>query len=154
MTPKAQDILKKINYIEADMAIQRQILHSIPSGDVQEMEKVMRKMAEQKAHIAELRQEIQQVDPETHQRIVAFEKGTKAFRRMAAEKQFKQVISHDGRGPLVLALKNGTRVECLVKAVDNAGAWTLMTLEGDLETYEASQVDDAEIIPPEGEIRP
>ena len=39
--PKTEDLLKKINYIEADLEIQKQILFSIPSANKEEIEKTI-----------------------------------------------------------------------------------------------------------------
>ncbi len=53
-----QDLLKKINYIEADIEIQKQILFSIPSDQEPEMEKTITGIAAKKEEIEILRQQI------------------------------------------------------------------------------------------------
>ncbi|EKD40137.1 MAG: hypothetical protein ACD_75C00161G0001, partial [uncultured bacterium] len=72
--PTTQDLLKRINYIEADIDIQKQILYSIPSEQTAEMEKTIALIAAKKQEIETLRQQIQESDPEEHARIVALEK--------------------------------------------------------------------------------
>lgn len=48
MSQHVQELLKRINYIEADMEIQRQILCSIPTADTKEMEKTIKTIAKKK----------------------------------------------------------------------------------------------------------
>ena len=140
MLNNAQDILKKINYIEVDMDIQKQILFSIPSADKAEIEKTMNVIAGKKEEINKLRQELQAVAPEEYERILIFEKASLEFRALAAEKQFKEISSFDGTTPCEISLKAGDIVNCLVKAMDAAGDWTIMTLEGEIKTFAADEV--------------
>ena len=136
----AQDILRKINYIEADMNIQKQILFSIPSADKEEMEKVVKIIAGQKEEINVLRQEMRVAAPEEYERILVFEKAGQEFKSLAAEKQFKEISTFDGGKPCTISLKDGTKVDCLVKAQDDAGDWTAMTLDGTIQTFSADTV--------------
>ena len=75
MISQVHEILKKINYLEAEIEIQRQILFSLPGDDRKEMETVVAKIASAKNEIAGLRQELQRLSPEEHQRIISIEKG-------------------------------------------------------------------------------
>jgi len=136
----AQNILKKINYIEADMTIQKQILFSIPSAEKQEIEKVVKIIAKQKKEINALRQEMKAAAPEEYEKILIFEKAAQTFKTLAAEKQFKEVSTFDGTTPCTISLKDGTKMDCLVKARDDAGNWTAMTLEGAIQTFPADTV--------------
>ena len=140
MLNTAQDILKKINYIEVDMDIQKQILFSIPSADTGEIEKTMNVIAGKKEEINKLRKELQAVAPKEYERILIFEKASLEFRALAAEKKFKEITSFDGTTPCDLSLKGGEIVNCIVKAMDAAGNWTIMTLEGEIKTFAADEV--------------
>jgi len=131
----AQDILRKINYIEVDMDIQKQILVSIPSAEKQEIEKVLKVIAGQKEEINALRQEIKTAAPEEYERILIFEKSAQEFKALAAEKHFKEISTFDGTTPCTISLKDGTRIDCLVKAQDDSGDWTAMTLDGTIQTF-------------------
>ncbi|SMC36559.1 hypothetical protein SAMN02746065_101132 [Desulfocicer vacuolatum DSM 3385] len=140
MSNTAQNILRKINYIEADMDIQKQILFSIPSEEKQEMEKVLKIIAGQKEEINTLRQEMKKAAPEEYEKILMFEKAAQKFKALAAEKKFKDVSSFDGTTPCTVSLKDGTSMDCLVKAQDDAGDWTVMTLDGKIQTFQADSV--------------
>jgi len=140
MSNTAQDILRKINYIEVDMDIQKQILVSIPSTEKQEMEKVLKVIAGQKEEINALRQEIKAAAPEEYERILIFEKSAQEFKALAAEKQFKEISAFDGTTPCIISLKDGTKMDCLVKAQDDSGDWTAMTLDGSIQTFPADTV--------------
>ena len=136
----AQDILKKINYIEVDMDIQKQILFSIPSADKAEIKKVMEIIADQKEQIKALRQKIKAVAPEEYQRILTFEKASEKFKALAAEKKFKEISTFDGTTACNVSLTSGATIDCLVKARDEAGDWTVMTLDGEIKTFIADTV--------------
>lgn len=137
MENTAQNILRKINYIEADMDIQKQILFSIPSAEKQEMEKVLKIIAGQKEKINALRQEMKAAAPEEYEKILIFEKAAQKFKALAAEKKFKEISSFDGTTPCTISLKDGTKMDCLVKAQDDSGDWTAMTLDGTIQTFPA-----------------
>ena len=140
MSNAAQDILRKINYIEADMNLHKQILFSIPTAEKQEMEKVLKIIAEKKQEIDRLREEMKTVAPEEYEKILIFEKAAQEFKALAAEKKFKEVTSFDGSTPCTISLKDGTVVECLVKAQDDAGDWTALTFEGATLTFSADTI--------------
>jgi hypothetical protein len=71
---KTEALLKKINYIEADVEIQKQILFSIPSNQKTEMEKTITLIAARKEEIEVLRQELKELYQYEFYRIVVFEK--------------------------------------------------------------------------------
>lgn len=141
-----QDLLRKINFIEADIEIQKQILFSIPSDQKEEMEKTVEIIAAKKEEIADLRQQIQQIDPEEHQRIVVFENAIEQFKKLAAEKPFQHIASRNVNEECVLALSDNSSVECLIKACDEQGNWTVITPEGKVQHYSTNVVAEK---PPE-----
>jgi len=135
MKERVRALLSKINYIETDMELQKQILRSIPSGQTEEMEKVVVKIADMKQQIIDLRLEIQKTDQEEYNRIVAMEQAAERFRALAKEKKFVQVRSTDDQGLCTLSLTDGSRLECLVAAQDESGNWTILTLDGEIKEY-------------------
>lgn len=135
MKERVRALLSKINYIETDMELQKQILRSIPSSQKEEMEAVVVKIAAMKQQVLDLRLEIQNTDQEEYNRIVAMEQAADQFRALAREKKFVQVRSTDDQGLCSVTLNDDTRVECLVAAQDEGGDWTLLTPEGEIKTY-------------------
>jgi hypothetical protein len=145
-----QDLLKKINYIEADIEIQKQILFSIPSDQEPEMEKTITGIAAKKEEIETLRQQIKQLDPLEYERILIFENAVSEFKKLAAEKKFQSIVSRNINEECVLALKNGDEVECLLKGCDPDGNWTIITFDGKIEQF--PEADVAEKPPKENTI--
>ena len=132
MGQKVQDILKKINYIEADMEIQKQILFSIPSADTDEMEKTLKIIADKKAMIADLREQIKAIDPEEFNRILVFEKASEQFRQLTTEKKFVETTTLNEEEQCSIQPKKGQTIDCIVKATDEAGNFTVITLDGEI----------------------
>lgn len=132
MSQKVQNILKKIAYIEADLEIQKQILFSIPSAQIDEMEQVLKIIAQKKGLVNDLRDQIKESDPVEFERILRFETATTEFKRIAAEKQFSEIFTLNSSDPCTLVLKRGKKFDCLVKAQDQAGDWTLLTLDAEI----------------------
>ncbi|MBB1078162.1 hypothetical protein HUU62_27595 [Rhodoferax sp. 4810] len=137
---KTEALLKKINYIEADVEIQKQILFAIPSGRQEEMEATISLIAARKEEIEVLRQELKRHDPQEFTRIVLFEKAVSEFKKIAQDTPFKLIINRNVNEACSLALKSGVRVECLIKACDHAGSWTIITLEGEIQQFAATAV--------------
>lgn len=135
MKEKVRALLSKINYIETDLNLQKQILHAIPSDRKDEMEAVVVKIAGMKQQILDLRREIQETDPEEYGRIVAMEQAAERFKTLAREKKFVQVRSTDDQGLCSVTLNDGTRLDCLVAAQDEKGNWTLLDLDGGIKEY-------------------
>lgn len=142
MKQKVRALLQKINFIEVDMDLQKQILRAIPSAERGEMEKVLVKIAEMKQQILDLREEIRNTDPEAHDRIVAIEQGTERFKALAAEKRFVQVKTPDEAGICFVTLNDGSRLDCLIAARDEDGHWTVLTLFGEIKAYPGGLVRD------------
>ena len=145
-TTKIQDLLRKINFIEADIEIQKQILFSIPSEQQEDMEKTIGIIAAKKNEITVLRQQIQQIDPEEHQRIVVFENAIADFKKLAGEKSFQHIASSNINEECVLLLHDDNTIECLVKACDEEGNWTVITPEGKVRHFSKTEVAEK---PPE-----
>ena len=137
---KTQDLLKKINYIEADIEIQKQILFSIPSDQKAEMEKTIRNIAAKKEEIASLREQIRKLDPAENERILVFENAVAEFKKLAAATNFQSIVSRNVNEECTLALKNGDEVECLIKACDGDGNWTVITLGVKIEQFSEAAV--------------
>ena len=140
-----QDLLRKINFIEVDVEIQKQILFSIPSDQTEEMEKTITLIAQKTKEIDSLREQIKSIDPEEYQRIMVFEKAITTFREMASKVEFKSIISREMGGECVLDVKDTENIECLIKACDASENWTIITLDGEIQQYTKNQVN--EILP-------
>ena len=138
--PKTEALLKKINYIEADVEIQKQILFSIPSAQTAEMEKTIALIAARKNEIEALRQELRKCDPAEFDRIVTFENAVVEFRKIATATPFQSIINRNVHEECTLTLQNGSEVECLLKACDSDGHWTIITIEGEVRQFPATEV--------------
>ncbi|MDY0374199.1 MAG: hypothetical protein RBQ72_00530 [Desulfobacterium sp.] len=115
------------------MEIQRQILCSIPSSDKKEMEKTIQLIAQKKTMVEGLRKEIKDTDPLVFQQIMAFEKATNKFKQLAAEKNFIEIKTPNENEPCNLNIKKGNQtIECLVKAKDESGGYTVINYNGEI----------------------
>ncbi|MCP3887914.1 MAG: hypothetical protein GY702_03440 [Desulfobulbaceae bacterium] len=139
-TPNIQDLLKKINYIEVDIEIQKQILFSIPSDQKDEMEKTVTAIAEKTKEIKELRTKIKEIDPEEFDRIMVFEEAINNFKKLASEKKFESITSRNVGEECSLALSKDKQEECLIKACDSDGNWTIITLSGEIKQFQKTEV--------------
>lgn len=148
--PTTQDLLRKINYIESDLEIHKQILFSIPSSDTAEMEKIVGIIATKKKEIETLRQQIKEQDPEEFSRIQSLDTVVNAFKLLATEKKFTSVTSKTMTEGCSLQLAGGKSIDCLVKACDEAGNWSIITLDGKIEEYDAFLVAEK---PPENPLQ-
>ena len=141
MISQAHEILKKINYLEAEIEIQRQILFSLPGDDRKDMETVVAKIAATKNEITSLRQELQRLAPEEHQRIISIEEALEKFREISQKVEFSEVNNIATSGDTTLQLKDGTTYNCLLKAKDSEGNYTLITLDGEFLQVPGSNVE-------------
>lgn len=137
---KTEALLKKINYIEADVEIQKQILFSIPSNRKDEIEATIARIAAQKKEIEILRQELQRNDPQEFARIVLFENAVTEFRKIANETPFQSIDNRNVNEECSLMLQGGDVIECLIKACDHNGSWTIITMEGVIKQFPATAV--------------
>ncbi len=134
---KIKELLQKINFIETDMEMQKQILFSTSSDNKSEMEKLVEKIAGLKKQIIDLRQEIKKIDKSEYDKIIAIENGTKKFQELSKNKKYIMVNTLNESGECFITLNEGTRIDCLVAAKDESGNWTVLTLEGDAKEYPA-----------------
>ena len=142
MNIKVQDLLKKIRYIEADIEIQKQILFSISSNDQKEMEHAVKIIAAHKEEITTLRLELQRISPEEHQNIMTLENAVTAFKKIASEKKFKSIKIMEINEECCLHLKDQPKIHCLVKACDEDGGWTIITIDGEIQQFSKIAVDE------------
>ena len=132
---KIKELLQRINFIEADMDIQKQILVSIPSVNKKDIEATIKKIADQKAKIDELRLDIKNTDEAEYNRIIAIEQAAETFRRISRNKTFVLVNTLNESGACFITLNDGTRMDCLVAAKEENGTWTVLTLDGETREY-------------------
>lgn len=137
---KIKGLLQRINFIEADMDIQKQILVSIPLANKKDIEDVIHKIADRKADIDILRLEIKKTDEEEYNRIIAIEEAAETFRRISRDKTFVFVNTLNESGICFITLNDGTRLDCLVTAKEENGNWTVLTLEGETKQYPSGLV--------------
>jgi hypothetical protein len=136
MSRTVEQILQKISFLEKDMELHKNILASIPEGKESEMEEVIGTMVELKKKIEIEKESINDVDPEMYEQIQKMEKASARFREIAAEKEFQAIVTLDHARECYVDLEGGERLECLVKAQDKDGDWTVLTVDG--ETLELS----------------
>lgn len=135
MSDQVKTLLQKINFIETDMDLHKQILMSIPPENKAEMEKVISTIAGQKKQIEDLRMKIKSIDEDEYNKIVAIEQAVEQFRVLAKTKKFTQVNTLNETGECYITLTDGTRLDCLVAAREESGNWTIMTLDGETKEY-------------------
>ena len=139
-TSSVQHLLKKINYIEAEVEIQKQILFSLPSDQTEEMEQVVAKIAQAKEEIDVLRAEIKAASPEEYQKILKIEQAAKEFQELATKKKFTSLENMTTDQSCSIELVEGREIQCLVKACDEQGDWTIITTEGDIQTFSKDNI--------------
>ena len=135
-----QNILKRINYLEAEIEIQKQIVFSVSSNDRKTIESLLAIIAGKKKEIDELRGQIRETDPEEYEKIIVFEKAVDDFKKIATERQFQTIIGRNVDEECSLELIDGQRIECLIKACDIGSNWTVITLNGEIRDYPAERV--------------
>lgn len=139
-TASVQHLLKKINYIEAEVEIQKQILFSIPSDNAKEMERIVTKISEAKEEIDGLRAQIKASSPKEYQRILKIEQAVTKFKELATDKKFEAVENMTTDQSCSIKLVGGREIPCLVKACDEEGNWTIITTEGDIRMITSEEV--------------
>ena len=137
---KIKELLQRINFIEADMDIQKQILVSIPTSNKKDMEAVIKKIADLKAKIDGLRLDIKNTDEAEYDRIMAIEQAADTFRQISRDKKFVLVNTLNESGTCFITLNDGTRFDCLVTAKEENGNWTVLTLDGETKQYPSGLV--------------
>lgn len=142
MSEQVQQILQKISFLEKDMELHKNILATMQESRTAEIEEVIGNIVELKERIAGLKESIKEVDPEMYSQITKMEQASAKFRKLAEEKPFQNVVTLDHAGECLLSLKGGEQLECLVKAQDADGNWTVLTIDGETLEYPASSVED------------
>ncbi|MBU3952658.1 MAG: hypothetical protein KJ658_10985 [Proteobacteria bacterium] len=140
MSANVKGLLQRINFIETDMEVHKQILFSIPSKNTAEMKKVVDTIADLKQQINDLREQIKEMDEGEYDRIIAIEQAADRFRHISKDKKFVQVDTLNESGHCFITLNDGTRLECLVAAREENGNWTVLTLAGETKEYTGSLV--------------
>jgi hypothetical protein len=140
MSKTVDQILQKISFLEKDMELHKSILASIPEGKEDEMREVIGTMAELKKKIEMEKESIKDVDPEMYKQIQKMEVASARFREIAAEKEFQTVVTLDQSRECYIDLRDGDRLECLVKAQDKDGGWTILTIDGETMELAADKV--------------
>lgn len=139
-TPQVQDILKRINYLEAEIELQKQILYSRPSQSKKEIEEALTIIAAKKQDVHDLREQIRELDPDEYERILVFEQAVEEFKKLAAERDFQSITGRNVGEECVLKLNNGKSIECLIKACDIDSNWTIVTMSGEVQDFPSSEV--------------
>ena len=142
MQNSVQSILKKITYIEAEIEIQKQILYSIPDDQRGDIEGVLKTIKQAKDDIQQLRNQIAEISPQEHQKLLAIEKAVTLFKEIASKKQFTKIESMSSHPDCSITLKNGEKLPCLARACDADGNWTIITDNGEIRHLSATEVID------------
>ncbi len=140
MSTDVKGLLQKINFVEADMELHKQILFSIPSENTAEMEKVVKTIVDLKKQIKDLRDQIKEMDEGEYHKIIAIEKAADQFRQISRDKKFVQVNTLNEDRHCFITFNDGTRQDCLVAAKEENGNWTVLTLEGETKEFPGSLI--------------
>lgn len=140
MSTDVKGLLQKINFVEADMELHKQILFSIPSENTAEMEKVVNTIADLKRQITNLRDQIKETDEAEYNKIIAIEQAAEKFRHISRDKKFVQVNTLNEDRHCFITFNDGTRQDCLVAAKEENGNWTVLTLEGETKEFLGSLI--------------
>ncbi len=135
MSAEVKTLLQRINFIETDMELHKQILLSIPSDNKKEIEKVINDIADQKKQILELKLQIKKIDRTEYDKIIAIEQAADKFKQISKNKKFISVNTLNESGECYITLNNGTRVDCLVAAKEDNGNFTILTIDGETKEY-------------------
>ena len=135
MSSEVKTLLQKINFIETDMELHKQILLSIPSDNKAEMEKIISKIAGQKKEINDLKQKIKTINKDEYDRIILIETAADIFKQISKDKKFIHVATLNETGECFITLNNGTKIDCLVAAKEKNGNWTILTIDGETKEY-------------------
>ncbi len=135
-----QNLLKKINYIEAEVEIQKQILFSIPSEQEDEIKHVLVKIADAKEQITLLREEIKSISPREYQKIIDIEKGVAKFQEIAATKKFSAVENMTAGTDCTVKCVDERNISCLIKAYEENGDLTILSTKGEVITLKKDEI--------------
>ncbi len=142
MKNAVQKILRKIQYIEVDIEIHKQILHSSSGQDEGEIRDVLQKIADAKEEINRLRLEIEEISPHEHQRIQALEKAVATFNTITSQNSYTIVESMSTHPNCSITYRTGETCPCLVKASDKSGNLVIITPEGEIRRIQSMELAD------------
>lgn len=142
MNNAVQNILRKIQYIEAEIEIQKQILHTTLGQEEAEIREVIQKIADSKEEINRLRLEIEEISPQEHHRIQALEKAVATFTTITSENSFTIVENMATNPNCSITYQTGETCPCLVKASDKSGNWVIITPEGEIRRINNRELAD------------
>lgn len=137
---QVEQVLQKINFIEKDIELHKNILVSLKEDQKKEMEEVIHKIVGMKERVDELKRSIAELDPEVHAQIMKLEAATAKFREMAEARNLHQVVTLDQVGECRIDLLDGRQFDCLVKALDDAGNWIGLTQDGEVLEFAAEEI--------------
>jgi len=135
MSITVKGLLQKINFVEADMELHKQIMFSIPSDNKAEIEKAVNTIAALKKQISELRDQIKEIDEDEYNKIISIEQAAARFRQISEGKKFVQVNTLNEDRQCFVTFNDGTRLDCLVVAKEENGNWTVLTIDGETKEY-------------------
>ena len=142
MKNAVQRILRKIQYIEVDIEIQKQILHTTPGQEEGEIRDVIQKIADSKEEINRLRFQIEEISPQEYQQIQALEKAAATFNSITSQDSFTIVESMSTNPNCSITYRTGNTCPCLVKASDKSGNWVIITPEGEIRHLKSQELAD------------
>lgn len=134
------NLLKKINYLEAEIEIQKQILFSLPEDQRDDMEQCLTKIADFKEQINAHRLHIKDISPDEYERIISIEEGLAAFKKLVSERSIKEIFQLSPDTPCLIECHNGNSYDCLLKACDEDGSWIGLTEDGKILAFEKQEV--------------
>jgi hypothetical protein len=140
MIEKLTGIMQRITLLEKDLELQKQILRAIPTGEEEQNREVLGTIADLKEKVEGCRQEIKALDPEEHNRMIRFEEAASAFKECAKGREFVTVVDLNTHVECRIETVDGQSIDCLVKAQDSKGDWLIMTVDGNVMTFEPDQV--------------
>ncbi|BCS96627.1 hypothetical protein DSLASN_22590 [Desulfoluna limicola] len=140
MIEKLTEIMQRITFLEKDLELQKHILRATPTGEEEQNRDVLTTIADIKEKLEACRQEIKALDPEEYNRMIRFEEAAAAFKECAKDREFVTVIDLNTHVDCRIETTDGKSIDCLVKAQDTQGEWLIMTVDGDVMTFEPDQV--------------
>lgn len=140
MIEKLTEIMQRITFLEKDLELHKHILRATPTGEEGQSREVLGTITDIKKKLEACRQEIKAMDPEEYNRMIRFEGAAAAFKERAKGREFVTVIDLNTHVECRIETVEGKSIDCLVKAQDTQGEWLIMTVDGDVMTFESDQV--------------
>ncbi|WP_300669564.1 hypothetical protein [Desulfoluna sp.] len=144
MREKIAEVMQRIILLEKDLDLQKHILQSIPSGEEEQSREVLATIADIKKKIEACHGEIKALDPEEFARMARFEDAAASFKAAAEGREFVTVIDLNTHPECRIETSEGRALDCLVKAQDTTGQWLIMTVDGEVMSFDADQVVENE----------